>query len=93
MNKVLENIAHKMFYTCEQATFMIEKKVSTQGIGIMENIRLKIHLSMCKFCRAYNKKVAIMDKVMLNFSKKENKKIDESEINDFKDLLKTKILQ
>lgn len=93
MNKVIENIAQKMFYSCEKASLLIEKKVSKQSISIMENIRLKGHLSMCKFCRAYNRKVTLIDKVMLNVSKKENSKFEDSEIVNFKNYLKDKILQ
>ena len=93
MNKILENIAHKMFFTCEKATFLIEKKASAETIGFLENIRLKAHLAICKWCNAYNKKVAFIDNAMLRISKKENEKILENEITEFKQHLKDKILQ
>lgn len=93
MNKTLENIAHKMVFTCEKATFLIEKKASSQSISIMDNIRLKGHLAMCKWCRAYKKKVAFIDNSILRISSKTNNNIDETEINDFKSHLKDKIIQ
>jgi len=93
MNKVLENIAHKMVFTCEKATFLIEKKASGQSISILENMRLKGHLALCKWCRAYNKKVAIIDNAILRISKKANEKMVETEIKDFKNYLIDKTFQ
>ena len=93
MNKLLENIIHKMVFTCEKATFLIEKKASAEPISFLEDIRLKAHLAICKWCNAYNKKVALIDKAMLRISKKENKKIVESELTEFKQRLKDKTLK
>lgn len=93
MNKVLENIAYKMFFTCEKATFLIEKKASAEPLSFLEDIRLKAHLAICKWCNAYNKKVAFIDVAMLRISNKENEKILESELAEFKQHLKDKTLQ
>ena len=93
MHKILENIAYKMVFTCEKATFLIEKKASAQSISIIENMRLKGHLAMCKWCRAYNKKVTIIDNAILRISKKPNEKMIETEIKDFKNYLIDKIFQ
>ncbi len=87
MNKILENMMHKLVFSCEKATFLIEKKASAQPIGFLENIRLKGHLAICKWCRAYNKKVTIIDNAMMRISKKSNEKIVETEIMDFKNQL------
>ena len=87
MNKLLEKMMHKLLLSCEKATFLIEKKASAQSIGILENIRLKGHLAICKWCRAYNKKVTIIDNAMMRISKKSNEKIEDIEINDFKNHL------
>lgn len=93
MNKILESIAHKIIFTCEKATLLIEKKASAEPISFLDDIRLKAHLSICKWCRAYNKKVRLIDNAMLRISKKENEEIGESEIKEFKQLLKDKTLQ
>lgn len=92
-NKVLENIVHKLLFTCEKATFLIEKKASEEPISFLDNIRLKAHLATCKWCNAYNNKVAFIDAAMLRISKNEDEKIGESEIMEFKQYLKDKTLQ
>ena len=93
MNKVLENIAHKMIFTFEEATLLIEKKASDEPISFLENIRLKAHLAICKWCNAYNKKVAMIDNAMNRISKKETDKKEESEMTEFKQHLKDKTLE
>ena len=93
MNKILENIAYKIVFTCEKATLLIEKKASKEPISFLDNIRLMGHLAICKWCNAYSKKVALMDVAMLRISKKENEKMVESEIREFKQHLKDIIFQ
>lgn len=93
MKKVLEKIIKKLLYSCEKATYLIEKKASAQPISVLEDIRLKGHLAMCKFCRAYNKKVSIIDKAMIMILNKSSEKISETELKDFINHLKGKNLQ
>ena len=83
----------KLLFSCEKATFLIEKKASAQSISIVENMRLKGHLAMCKFCRAYNKKVSIIDKAMVKISNKSSEQLKETEIKDFINHLKDKNFQ
>ena len=90
MNKALEKMMHKLFYSCEMATYLIEKKASDQPISFLENLRLKVHLAMCKFCRAYNDKVCIIDMALANISKNPSEKINENELSDFINQLKDK---
>lgn len=93
MISILEKIAKKLFFSCEKATFLIEKKASGQTIRVIENIRLKGHLAMCKWCRAYEKKVTIIESAMLNISKKEEESIVDIELESFKIQLKEKMFQ
>lgn len=90
MNKRLKNIVHKLIYTCEEATYLIEKKASDKPLGILENIRLKSHLAICKFCKAYEKKVNILDQAMIRIHKSSNNSLMESEIRELKNKLKKK---
>lgn len=88
MIKIVENIIHKLIYTCEQATYLIEIKASGKSLSVSENIRLKAHLTLCKWCRAYKKKVNIIDKAMIRISDKSNNSLSDLEINSFKNKLK-----
>jgi hypothetical protein len=93
MNKLLENIAHKMIFTCEEATLLIEKKASDEPISFLDNIRLKAHLAICKWCNAYNKKVTLIDHAMHRISEKETEKLADSEMTEFKQHLKDRTFQ
>ena len=84
MHKILENIVHKLVYTCEEATYLLEKKASAQALSTLETIRLKSHLAICKFCRAYEKKVHAIDQAMIRISKKPVDILKDSEIAEFK---------
>lgn len=74
------------------ATFLIEKKTSSESIGVLNNIRLQGHLAICKWCRAYSKKVTIMDSAIARLSERSNETIEETEIQDFKNQLIEKTL-
>lgn len=87
MNKVLENMAYKLLFTCEEATLLIEKKASGQTIGMIDSIRLKGHLIVCKWCRAYDKKVKIIDDALVRISSQAKDVVEESEIKEFKNQL------
>jgi len=88
MNKILENIIHKLIYTCEKATYLIEIKASGHPLNALESIRLKGHLAICKWCKAYEKKVDIIDQAMIRISEKSNDSLMESEIKELKNDLK-----
>ena len=45
---------NKLFYSCKKATELIEKQQLGQ-ISFAENIRLRVHNSMCKVCKDYQK--------------------------------------
>lgn len=92
MNKALENMVHKLLFTCEQATLLIEKKAASEPIGFIDNLRLKGHLSICKWCRAYNKKVRIIDSAFTRITNSSSDSIEESEMTDFQNQLIKKTL-
>lgn len=88
MNKILENIIHKLIYTCEEANSLIEIKVSGHPLSTLERIRLKGHLAVCKWCKSYEKKVKIIDQAMKRISEKPKDNLLNSEIKEFKNSLK-----
>lgn len=40
--------------TCKSASFLVSKKEEGK-IGLIENYQLKIHLSICRLCRLFEK--------------------------------------
>lgn len=54
-----------LFLSCYKATELIEKKLHIK-LSFKEQIRLKMHKSMCKACRLYDKQSIIMDEALKN---------------------------
>lgn len=76
---------------CSKATFIIEKKAEG-SISRKENFQLHIHLAICKWCSAYNKKVELLNKILKNsFGKFSKEKIKNIDIQKFKENLIKKI--
>lgn len=93
MNKALKNFMNKLFFTCEKATFLMEKKASDEPIGVINNIRLNGHIAICKWCNAYCKKVTIIDSALGRIAKNSNEAIEEADLNDFQNHLIEKMLK
>lgn len=47
-------------YSCKKATEMVEKK-SVVGLSFSESLKLKLHLSICKACKTYQKQSELID--------------------------------
>jgi NCAIR mutase (PurE)-related protein len=77
---------HKLFLSCKEATLYMELKESNQ-LNLLQNIRLTIHLIICKYCKIYNKQREIISKI---FTKKSIVLDDEVDLNQINQL-KTKI--
>ncbi|MCF8449201.1 MAG: hypothetical protein K9G49_04950 [Taibaiella sp.] len=41
-------------YTCKEATYLISKKEEGK-LTFIQNIKLRLHISMCKFCKLFEK--------------------------------------
>ncbi|GEM65462.1 hypothetical protein SF1_34440 [Sphingobacterium faecium NBRC 15299] len=75
---MLKRMIHFLLLPCSQTTLLIEMQQSGQ-LSFIQKLRLKLHLAICKWCRAYQKKSAYLDKILLKNIHKENIEI----INDF----------
>lgn len=53
----------KVFYNCQQATILIEKKNFTR-LKFWESIQLGIHLAGCSLCQLYQKQSALIDSLI-----------------------------
>jgi hypothetical protein len=54
-----ENPRSKLFITCQEATYLMSKD-EARAAGLMDKIRLAIHLMICEFCRRFRKQTAII---------------------------------
>lgn len=82
---MLKKFIHILFLPCSEATLLMEKR-NANSISPKENWKLSMHLMICKWCKAYEKKLKILDDILKRklFHKEENK-INESDIQLFKD--------
>lgn len=80
---MLKKILHILFLPCSEATLLMEKR-NAQMISAKENRRLSIHIFVCKWCKMYNEKLAVLDKVFKKTLTQKTTEINESEIQDFK---------
>lgn len=82
---MLKKFIHILFLPCSEATLLMEKR-NANSISPKENWKLSMHLMICKWCKAYEKKLKILDDILKRklFHKEENK-INEYDIQLFKD--------
>ncbi|HEY4800800.1 MAG TPA: zf-HC2 domain-containing protein [Bacteroidia bacterium] len=60
-----------MMVSCREATFLISKR-EERKLSFGERIHLAMHLSMCEFCKAFEKQSAFIGKQAKNFISVEN---------------------
>jgi len=82
---MLRKLIHIIFLPCSEATLLMEKR-NAENISSKENWKLSLHLKICKWCRAYKQKLEILDDILKRKLSQENStKINDSEIQSFKD--------
>lgn len=79
-----------MFLPCSEATLLMEKR-NAQSISSKENRKLNLHILICKWCKAYNKKLQFLDQVFKKTLSQKKTEINESEIQDFKNKMIEKL--
>ncbi|QNK64760.1 hypothetical protein H7F33_09895 [Pedobacter sp. PAMC26386] len=80
------NTLKKITCCCRKAIFLVERK-HTEGIAVMDEIRLLIHLKDCPVCRIFQEQSLLIDCMM----KRNQKFLKDKRINlsdDFKNNLK-----
>ena len=88
---MVKEIVHWLVMPCSKATLSMEKKNAGE-ISSAENLRLKAHLKVCKWCRAYNQKLHFVDQSLKNMLHHQSSyEIKPTEIQDFKEQLKEKL--
>ncbi|CAH0295856.1 hypothetical protein [Chryseobacterium sp. Bi04] len=87
---MVKKIIHLLFLSCSEATLLMEKR-NARAISPKENWKLSIHLMICKWCKMYNKKLALLDTLFkMTFSKK-TAEIKKSDIQYFKNKMMEKL--
>jgi len=69
----MKRLLNKFFLSCKKATELIEKRKIEQ-LNFTEKNQLKIHLSMCRTCNAYQSQSETLDKAVSKWVKN-NKKV------------------
>ncbi|UYW00958.1 hypothetical protein K5I29_10690 [Flavobacterium agricola] len=88
---MIQNILHKLFLSCNQATLRMERDTANQ-LSTLQKIRLKSHLALCKNCKTYHKKVLIMDAQLQKVNLSQNQST-QTELEALKQKVKKSILE
>lgn len=59
---------HRLMYSCEEATFLTSKSMH-QKLTFAQKQQLKWHLSMCKYCREYERNIKIINNGAKNINR------------------------
>lgn len=90
---MFRKILHTLILPCNDATYLMEKKIEGKLTG-KKNIQLKVHITLCKWCKVYNQKMIIIHKFLSKNQSEAIKKIpdlQQSEIELIKNKIKEKI--
>lgn len=84
---------HIFVLSCEKATYLIEKQLHDE-LGFIDKFQLKIHMSICKLCKASGDKSKFIDDIISSRIKNiEDAKCNfkTEEIDEFKSTIKNNI--
>ena len=81
---------NKLQFTCCEATLLMEQQ-NANTISFTDKIKLKIHILICKWCEAYNKKLKIIDANMQLKNTEKQIEITDLELDKLKDEINKKL--
>ncbi|MGO4709614.1 hypothetical protein AB4Y90_10965 [Chryseobacterium sp. 2TAF14] len=88
---MFKKIIHIFFLPCSKATLLMEKR-NADNISPKENWQLSVHIMICKWCKAYEEKLKILDSILKNkWSKEEKNELNDVEIQEFKNKIFKKL--
>ncbi|MCQ9635517.1 hypothetical protein MP477_11165 [Chryseobacterium sp. WG23] len=87
---MVKKILHLLFLPCSEATLLMEKR-NARAISSKENRKLSMHLMICKWCKMYNKKLALLDTLFKKTLSEKEVEIKDSDIQDFKNKMMEKL--
>lgn len=68
--------------SCIKATELVEKKTLVR-LSLVENVKLKLHMSMCKACRLYLQQSSLVNKFANKARNSVANSINQEELNEF----------
>lgn len=72
----MKSLLNILLLSCKKATELIEKNEITP-LSKKEKLQLRIHTSMCKACRSYEKQSDILEKALSEWVRKKENSNDE----------------
>ena len=85
-DNILKKIKNGMMLSCDTATLLITK-AEFEKLGCVDNIRLKMHLASCKFCRRFSEQSMEISAQIKSFSSIDNVNITHKLSDEQKDRL------
>ena len=64
---------------------------NANAIGFTNKMKLKMHILICKWCEAYNKKLKVIDAKLHFQSQEKTIEISNTQLNDFKEKMNDKL--
>ena len=74
----MKSLLNILLLSCKKATELIEKREITP-LSKKEKLQLRIHTSMCKACRSYEKQSDTLEKALSDWVRK-NEKADDNNV-------------
>ncbi|MFL9835224.1 hypothetical protein [Chryseobacterium terrae] len=88
---MIRRILHIFFLPCSKATLLMEKR-NAKNILPKENLQLSMHIMICKWCKAYEKKLKILDSILKKkWFGEEKTDLNDADIQEFKDKIFRKL--
>jgi len=84
---MITKIIHSLFLSCKKATLFIELN-NGNNLNVLQKIRLKTHLKICKYCKSYEEKAQRIDRVLNN----ELHSVNIKNTNELEEKIKKRIL-
>jgi hypothetical protein len=66
----MDKLIHLLFYTCKQATLLLEKKHGN-SISFISKLKINVHLYFCDNCMRYQKQSYLVEQTLKTYHKKE----------------------
>lgn len=79
--------------SCKRATFLIEKQ-QFKALRLSEQLKLKMHLAVCSWCRTYerqSKNIQLLMSSVFKQSAAQTKELDQAFKNKLKNLINRKL--
>ena len=76
---------------CKQATYLLLKKEELKKLSFKEEVAMKFHLAICKFCRAFKKQSAVMNQLIMQTVLASKANLNDVEKNKLKLLINSNL--